>query len=618
MIPAKRTAVRPRVVPPTGGEPELLEDVIALFVRVSEPWHLVIEGPAGSGKTTALRHAAAMLPPGYRAGLLDELKPAQRRSTQWICRHFISTATEEVFSPYYSVRMAPWTDDDLIEYLLAVHKPRCTSVMARLTAADRIFCDGLPDVWCIVLNALAADESLPDGRTALHRHIAAQLPDTDLLERARSACLNTLTMPAADRQPIAESLVGFPSSMMRLLRHDAVQKWLAAERIAADLQSDAACDCLALRLPRELVRAAVAAIGNRARAVEHLKELLAGPPWSHAMAASLLHAMDRAWVPMITSTAQLAGAYLDHACWPDVQLEAANLADADLNGADLCRANLDEATIERAKLARACLREADLRQVIGMNADLREADLGSVRASSAAFADACLLGANLEDAVLRGASFVRTDLRNANLAGADLGGSNLQAARIEGADFTAANLQLVCLDSRCLREACFTAARFLGAGLKQCDMEFMDLADADFAGANLEGALLTGSVTRGANFRGANLSDAKLADVDWEGAVLCNADLRGASFHMGSTRSGLVGSVIPCEGSRTGFYTDDFEEQYFKAPEEVRKANLCGADLRGARIDDVDFYLVDLRGAFYNAEQEAHFRRCKAILGTPV
>jgi hypothetical protein len=52
-----------------------------------------------------------------------------------------------------------------------------------------------------------------------------------------------------------------------------------------------------------------------------------------------------------------------------------------------------------------------------------------------------------------------------------------------------------------------------------------------------------------------------------------------------------VGSPIACEGSRTGFYTDDFEEQTFKSPEEIRKANLCNADLRGAKLDGVDFYL---------------------------
>lgn len=89
------------------------------------------------------------------------------------------------------------------------------------------------------------------------------------------------------------------------------------------------------------------------------------------------------------------------------------------------------------------------------------------------------------------------------------------------------------------------------------------------------------------------------------------------TFHMGSTRSGLVDSPYPCEGSRTGFYTDDFGDQYFKSPEEIRKANLCGADLRGAQVEDADFYLVDLRGAVYDRVQGAHFERCRAILHDP-
>ena len=82
--------------------------------------------------------------------------------------------------------------------------------------------------------------------------------------------------------------------------------------------------------------------------------------------------------------------------------------------------------------------------------------------------------------------------------------------------------------------------------------------------------------------------------INWERADLRGADLRGASFHLGSSRSGLVGSPIACEGSRTGFYTDDFNEQDFKAPEEIRKANLCGADLRGACLDGVELH--DLTG----------------------
>ncbi|MGD0205417.1 MAG: pentapeptide repeat-containing protein, partial [Dehalococcoidia bacterium] len=60
------------------------------------------------------------------------------------------------------------------------------------------------------------------------------------------------------------------------------------------------------------------------------------------------------------------------------------------------------------------------------------------------------------------------------------------------------------------------------------------------------------------------LGDAGLAEVDWPGANLRDADLRGASFHLGSSRSGLVGSPIACEGSRTGFYTDDYHDQEVK------------------------------------------------------
>jgi len=55
-------------------------------------------------------------------------------------------------------------------------------------------------------------------------------------------------------------------------------------------------------------------------------------------------------------------------------------------------------------------------------------------------------------------------------------------------------------------------------------------------------------------------------------------------------------------------------DQDIKPAEEIRKANLRAADLRGASIDDVDFYLVDLRDARYTEEQAEHFRRCRAIL----
>lgn len=162
-----------------------------------------------------------------------------------------------------------------------------------------------------------------------------------------------------------------------------------------------------------------------------------------------------------------------------------------------------------------------------------------------------------------------------------------------------------------------TAVNLESANLNEADLNSANLGQLtapDFHDANLRGALLTGSQMQKANFLGANLSGAGLAEIDWPGANLCDSDLRGASFHLGSSRNGLVGSPIACEGSRTGFYTDDYNDQDIKPAEEIRKANLYGADLRGAEIEGVDFYLVDLRNAKYTREQAEHFHRCRAIL----
>ena len=145
-------------------------------------------------------------------------------------------------------------------------------------------------------------------------------------------------------------------------------------------------------------------------------------------------------------------------------------------------------------------------------------------------------------------------------------------------------------------------------------MEDIQLPNARMRQAVLREAHLTGSMMRSADLRGADLRGSHLAEIDWEGADLRSADLRGATFHMGSSRSGLVGSPIACEGSKTGFYTDDFEDMHFKRPEEIRKANLRGADLRGARTEGLDFYLVDLREAQLDPPQLAHARKCGAIL----
>ncbi len=125
---------------------------------------------------------------------------------------------------------------------------------------------------------------------------------------------------------------------------------------------------------------------------------------------------------------------------------------------------------------------------------------------------------------------------------------------------------------------------------------------------------MTGSTMPNADFRDASLVGAYLAEVDWPGADLRGAILRGATFHMGSSRSGLVDSVIASEGTRTGFYSNDFDEHLYHQPDEIRAANLQGADLRGAKITGVDFYRVDLRGAKIDDDQREQMLATGAFL----
>jgi uncharacterized protein YjbI with pentapeptide repeats len=622
MIDPQPAAVRPRVLSPESGEALPLEDEIRRLLETGAKGPVALLGPPGSGKTTALRHLAATFP-AEAVTLLDQPQPEDFFAVPRD-RLFVYTAISEltaapdlrVRSAWAAYMLAEWGRDELIEYTLAMHRPRCKSVLAR-AEADFFLLGGVPELWAIVLDRLAADEGLPGARAALHRHLEEYLADTDLIERARSACLNARITTGDDLARSLEVLArpGFTAGLLRVLRHPAAQLLLAGERMAADLHTDADCDFLAARLPRDLVRTAARLVAGDERAFDHLRRLLAGPAWSHAMSASLLHAAGTGWAPAPGRTWSLAGAYFEGASWPAVQLVGANLVEADLTDADLRGADLSGATAVRAVLSYARLGGAYLSEAKVREASLAHADLSSIQAEGASFEEADLTNADLSGAQLRHASFANAELARARFRETDLTETTFTGARLAGADFWGANLSGADLSGLCLREAHWEAARFPQAKLARCDLEYVTLFAPDFESANLESALLTGTSMPQADFRRASLREAGLADIDWEGADLRGADLRGATFHMGSSRSGLVGSTIACEGSRTGFYTDDSEEQHYKAPEEIRKANLCGADLRGAAIDGVDFYLVDLRGALLSPEQVDHLRRSGAILG---
>jgi uncharacterized protein YjbI with pentapeptide repeats len=577
-----------------------------------------------------LRHLESVLPPWAEVKLLDE--PELDALVTLANRLVVYTTTRSAHPGVRAVyRLALWTRDDRIEYLLKAHWSRCASVMSRLKkSGDEGFLGGIPELWTVVLDRMASDERIGDVRTALWQELNQRMNHAALRHRVGALCLTGICENRvaelgevwAAEQPEAgietnrlNGTLEEDKVLMRLLRHPPVQLLLAAESLTMDLIVGRTRDFLAHPLPRGLVYEAGRLMARSPRAIDTLNGLLAGHDRRyHPMAASLLHASGTGWRPEPRSRPWLDHAYLSGARWIGLNLADATLTRADLEQADLWRADLEDAQASAARFCRADLREAKLARLVAFGADFSGATMLKVSAHGADFRKANFTRADLSGSLLAKTCFENAMLTEARFAGAKLWKANLEGANIEGAVFEGATLEEACLRGLKLRLARFGDNRFGRANLAGCDLEGMMLDAPDFHDASLEKALLTGSSMPRANFLGANLRDSGLAHIDWPGACLLNADLQGASFHLGTTRSGLVQSPIACEGSRTGFYTDDYNEQGFKSPEEIRKANLRGADLRGAKISSVDFYLVDLRDARYYPDQAEHFRRCGAIL----
>jgi len=616
-----RTLVRPRVLAPETGESLLLHDVVGPIMSGNERGVIRLVGPPGSGKTTALDYLAGLLPPYLSVSLLEDPHPSvfvEALSRGWVVSTAESAVGSFVSDPATKLRLAPWGEDEWIEYLLASDRRTCASVMARLSDAkdEAARLDGIPELWRVVLDRMMADPSIQGPVSALRSELAALLSDAEYRALIQADCFVAVAVnqgnPVRARASILQNHPG--ERLLRLIRHRPVQLLLAADGIAGAIKHRDESETLAVTLPRDLVAEVASRIADDSQAVDRLRSLITGHDRSvHPMVASLLNALRIGWIPN-RPPPRLTGAYLEAASWPDVDLTRADMRGVDLSEANLSRSRLDQANLEGANLFDAVLRASSMEGATLDKANLYQACLTQVRAEGASFRSAHLAAADLLRANLDWATLVGADLTDARLADARLARTDLRSAKIEGADFSRADLTGAILQDLKLAGAKFTGARFSHADLSRCDLEGMVLPGAAFADANLREALLTGSSMPGADFRRACLQAAGLAEVNWEGADLRGADLREAAFHLGSSRSGLVGSPIACEGSRTGFYTDDYDEQDFKSPEEIRKANLRGADLRGANIDDVDFYLVDLRGAWLDPDQIPHIRRCGAIL----
>lgn len=615
VVPAS-AAVRPRVSSREFGDSRLLEDVVAELIEDGLVEVIWIDGAAGGGKSTALAHLAACFAGDERLVFVDDPQPSQ--VNRYRVTHTVIASTESLpENDDVVLRLQPWGIDELVEYVLATDCSSCSKVMERLAESNKHW--WTPQIAEIVLRHYLADDSLAHPGQALLNEVQNFLTNPQQRDAAAAFCLAALVggsdqvLEAAKQ--VAETKC--PDDIFKLLRHSELQTQLVGDHLASLLCSEEPIDQLGERLPLEVIEIIGDRCRDKTRGRERILELMESKDAEriHPMVASIMFRMDNMWCPAnCTAERKLAGGYFCGANWPLVNLANAKLWGGDFSAADLSCARLDYADAAGAMFDGAKMEGAHLNGISAPSASFCGADLQEATFTSTKLPEAVFVGANLTRAVLSGADLMRADFTGARLNHADFKFARLQHAKLAEADLSGANFESANLTQCDLREVELWGACFDGAILVDAQMEDVEFPEGRFTRAQLTSAHLTGSRMPRVIMRDANLVGAYLAEIEWEGADLRNADLRGAIFHMGSSRSGLVGSPIAREGSMTGFYTDDREEMYFKRPEEVRKANLRGADLRGAKIDGTDFYLVDLRGARLDRGQWQHAKQCGAIL----
>ncbi len=228
------------------------------------------------------------------------------------------------------LQLMGWCDDDLIEYLLARHPARCASVMNRiLPCADRDALAGIPEVWACVLEAMARDGRLLTVEAALRKAIYSKSYDP-------LTALKLLTLSTA------EEVEGMNWPSCSLMRQRPVQVLVAADGLVADLSVSGRLHPLASWLPRDLVIQIARRLRTQSEGLATLAAVLGSSERKmHAMAASILFAVNGGWQPEEATAPDLGGAYLAGAQWPGISLPGVTLVKADLSKADLTHADLD-------------------------------------------------------------------------------------------------------------------------------------------------------------------------------------------------------------------------------------------------------------------------------------
>lgn len=610
------TRVRPRYISPTTGDSLALEDAVLRDVRESQSGVIEICVPKGSGKSHAIAWLQEILPQSIIAGQNDTPDPDPNVGRDECVLMEVDEHSLAHPRRIQRYNLAPWGTDEIIEYCLAAHPDLCPDLPQRLLASPDIeLLNGRAELHSLVISEYAQDTTLDGVIPAIRRR------------------LDRLTQCSVRRLPQYHTFIGKHAQgksresadkeddeLNRLCRHrsvnavgialvfsDALNNGNTEPLKAIEMwQDDRTINLLIGILATFVSESGQETLASALRQEEQLQ--------IHPVCATLLHRLDPAWRPSSSRRAWLCQARLANAVWPRVNLRRSELVRTDLSNAELNEAILARSTLRAARFTGASLQNCILSAISAEEADFTRANLSGSRGGHADFSGASFRNATINKGAFIRGKFDQADFTEAVLCSTRFYDSTFLLTVFDNVDLSGADFARSVLLDADLSSARLDHTRFSEAELNGANLEDVAFAEACFTNAVIRNAHMTGSVMPNADFRFARLSGAFLADIRWPGANLRHASLRNATFHMGSSRSGLVNSNLASEGTRTGFYTDDYDDHLFRSPEEIRAADLTGCDLRDADIDGVDFWRVDLRGAQYSPSQRDQLIATGAIL----
>lgn len=631
--------VRPRFLDETFTEDAQPLDV--LFdeaVEVDGALRLCIAGPRGSGLTSALRWLAARarargystLEGRWSSGLPLALSRRDPKTLVFIDDSFLdedgalagatslsaspdelgercvvacSEPSSHLFKAYdFSiVRLAPWSGDDLLEYLDGAcgsreETARLWGFFAACPKLGRLL--DRPRRARVIIDATRSlDPSQNLTRAAVLANVLDEVPPQiqERLRQGASSHLGALkaAVEAEDQRALRELAAWFDVAEARRdpFLIPGLRDFMGAVEALRSVSRN--------RPPWPVESGWSDVLGELITKGQRiiLRDWLSGRPFRErgdSAAASLLWASGEtprfvARRPYDLREARLCGIDL-----PGVDLRQSGFSGADLSRARLPGARLEGSTWCEARAPRARFDGADLREGLGVGADFR----------AGGFDGACLSGARFTGCDFREARFRGAQLVRARLSACMLGGAILDRAQLHGAILEDMDLQAAEADGLSLEEAT----------LRRCTLTDQDWGAVRGPRLRLIECELSGFRMRGADLEGAHLESCPAHGLDLEGADLRGAVFSAVNFHLGSTRAGLLTGRSPMEGRMTGYYDEAQSEEGFLSPEERRHANLRGADLRGARFPDSLLFRVDLREAILDPELRALAREQEAIL----